>query len=428
MEQQSPVDVSRVSRRHLLRWALGGAGLMGAAGLLTACGGTGAPAPGAASSAATSASSAASTAAKTASASVSASSSAATSASTAATSSAAAPSPALKGVQQLVLANGGGALSEAFKKSYFEPFTKLIGVKIVEAANDIAKLKAMVESKNIEWDLAQVDAALAAGLARQNLLEALDYGVIKKDQLVEGVAKELYLPCDFAACTIAWNTKSFPNGGPKTWAEYWDEGKFKGKRGFWKKPVQTLELALIADGVDFKKLYPLDVDRAFKALDRIKKSTTFWTSGAQSIQLLMDRELDLSMIWNGRIQGPKDDGKPVDFTFNQALIVGDSWVVPRGSKNKAAAMEFIAFAVSGPTAGDLCPEHPLQPGQQEGHRGCSGRDQGQAPAAAQRRHRRAAGLRLLGRERGQDHRALQPVAAGLTECTVDGARCTADGD
>lgn len=322
-----------LSRRRFLAWGATGAGAIATSGLLAACQQAAQPAPATAP--------AANVAPTT------------PPAATAAPNPSAAPTatiaaPAVKGVNQLVIATGGGALSAAYKKAYFEPFTQKTGIKVVEAANDIAKLKAMVESKNPEWDLAQIDAALAAGVALQSLLEPLDYGVIDRASLVEGVAKESYVQSDFAGATIAWNTTSLRESGPKTWGEFWDTARLKGKRGFWKKPTQTLELALLADGVEPKALYPLDVDRAFKSLDKIKNDATFWTSGAQSIQLLMDGEIDLSMIWNGRIQGPKEEGKPVDFTFNQALLVGDAWAVPKGSRQKDAAMQFIAFALTAP--------------------------------------------------------------------------------
>ena len=45
----------------------------------------------------------------------------------------------------------------------------------------------------------------------------------------------------------------------------------------------------MAAGVAPDKLYPLDVDRAFKKLEEIKPHiTVWWTSGAQSAQLLKD--------------------------------------------------------------------------------------------------------------------------------------------
>jgi putative spermidine/putrescine transport system substrate-binding protein len=253
--------------------------------------------------------------------------------------------PNVGNVTQLVIAQGGGALLDAYRKAYFQPFSQLTGVKIVEADSDPAKLKAMVESGNLEWDLGQFDAGDAASAGKQNLLEALDYSAIPKDQLIPDTAQEFYVIADVAGLTVAWNTNSVTGTAPSSWADFFDVNRFPGQRGMLKTAGQTLEVALLADGVDRNSLYPLDVDRAFTVLDRIKGSAVWWESGAQSIQLLLDGETDLSMMWNGRIQQPKSDGKPVDYTFNQALLVADAWAVPRGAKQKDAAMQFIAFAM-----------------------------------------------------------------------------------
>jgi putative spermidine/putrescine transport system substrate-binding protein len=253
--------------------------------------------------------------------------------------------PNVGSVQQLVIAQGGGALGNAYRKAYFEPFSQLTGVKIVEADSDSAKLKAMVESGNLEWDLAQLDAGDAASAGKQNLLEPLDYTVIPKDRLIADTAQEHYVIADVAGLTVAWNTSAVAGAGPTSWSDFFDVNAFPGRRGMLKTAGQTLEAALLGDGIDRASLYPLDVDRAFSVLDRIKSSAVWWESGAQSIQLLLDGETDLSMMWNGRIQQPKDDGKPVDFTFNQALLVADAWAIPRGAKQKDAAMQFIAFAM-----------------------------------------------------------------------------------
>ena len=65
---------------------------------------------------------------------------------------------------------------------------------------------------------------------------------------------------------MSWNTKNVkPAQVPQTWAELWDMKRFSGQRGFWKQPYQTMELALMADGVPMDKLYPIDVDRALKS-------------------------------------------------------------------------------------------------------------------------------------------------------------------
>ena len=51
-----------------------------------------------------------------------------------------------------------------------------------------------------------------------------------------------------------------------------------------------IEAAFLADGVAPDKLYPLDLDRAFKKLDSIKADIIWWSAGAQSQQLLASAE------------------------------------------------------------------------------------------------------------------------------------------
>lgn len=246
----------------------------------------------------------------------------------------------------IVVASSGGKLEEAYRAAYYKPFTDKTAIQIVGTSNTYAKLKAMVDAKAVEWDVAQVDAAVAATFAKQNLLEPLDYSIIDKSKLFPGVAREHYMPSDFVGCVVAWNTKAVPEAAaPKTWADLWDLKRFSGKRGFWKQPFQTMEVALMADGVPRDKLYPLDVDRALASLDKIKKEIFWWGSGAQSAQVLIDEEVSAEMGWNGRLIDPKRDGAPINYHFNDALFVSDAWIVPRGAKNKKVAMEFIAFAL-----------------------------------------------------------------------------------
>lgn len=246
---------------------------------------------------------------------------------------------------QLVIATGGGKLEEAYAKVHFAPYTAKSSIKIVTAPNTNAKLKAMVEAKNYEWDLCQLPAEFAAQAAKQGLLEPLDWGQMDRSKMLAGTAHEHFVMSDVAAYHIAWNTKNVKSGAPKDWAEFW---KASGRRGLWKRPFQTMEVALMADGVAKDKLYPLDVERAFKSLDKIKASTLFWNTGAQSAQILIDGEVEVSATWNGRVHDPKIGGAPVDYHFNQSLFVSDAWAIPKGAPNKKEAMAFIALAMSAP--------------------------------------------------------------------------------
>src|SRR5678810_497399 len=83
------------------------------------------------------------------------------------------PRPASGQSKQLVVCSWGGAYQEAQRKTMFQPFEKETGIKIVEASpTDYGKLKAMVQSGNVEWDLNVI-----AGM-KDNLLEPLDYQTI----------------------------------------------------------------------------------------------------------------------------------------------------------------------------------------------------------------------------------------------------------
>lgn len=247
--------------------------------------------------------------------------------------------------KELVVVDWGGAYSKARQVNY-DAFEKKYGVKItVVNPTDYGKLKAMVQSKNVEWDVVNVDSDFAPRGGKQGLLEKLDYSVIKTDNIDKGLVNEYGVGSDTFDVAIAYNTSSYSKDNhPTTWAEFWDTQKFSGARAMWKYPVGTLEAALLADGVETDKLYPLDVDRAFKSLDKIKSNVKiWWTAGAQAPQSLASGDVTLAAAWNGRVSTAKKEGSPVDVEYNQAIVLGDSWVVPKGAPHKELAMKFIAF-------------------------------------------------------------------------------------
>lgn len=62
----------------------------------------------------------------------------------------------LKGSGELRIATFGGFMQEVQKKAYFEPFEKLSGIKVNDfAGSDFTKVKAMVDTNTVQWDLLQ---------------------------------------------------------------------------------------------------------------------------------------------------------------------------------------------------------------------------------------------------------------------------------
>src|SRR5258705_369542 len=57
---------------------------------------------------------------------------------------------------------------------------------------------------------------------------------------------------------LCYRRDKFPNGGPQSWADFWDVKKFPGTRSLYNNAPRTLAFALLADGVAPDKLYPMD--------------------------------------------------------------------------------------------------------------------------------------------------------------------------
>ncbi|MBB4235881.1 extracellular solute-binding protein [Rhizobium esperanzae] len=266
----------------------------------------------------------------------------------------------------ITVANSGGAIETAFKAAYFDTFEQKTGIKVISAPYlDSAKLKAMVDAKSVDIDVSDLDAAEAAPASEMGLLEEIDYNVVPSKGLQTGSANPYWTNIYIAASVIAWNIDAAKGMRiPKNWKEFFNSD-IKGQRTLWKSANQTLELAALGSGVDPKKLYPIDLDAAFKTLDGIRSEISWFESGAQAAQLVSDNQVDFGMVWNGRIQPLKAKGAPVDYTFDNALFTYGDLCVPKGVKDKALSMEFIAHCVDAKNQAIFAENIPYGPTNQE---------------------------------------------------------------
>ncbi|WP_116424760.1 ABC transporter substrate-binding protein [Pseudomonas citronellolis] len=242
----------------------------------------------------------------------------------------------------------GGTTQDAQKQAWAEPFSQASGVRVVQdGPTDYGKLKAMVESGNVQWDVVDVEADFALRAAAEGLLEPLDFNVVKRDRIDPRFVSDHGVGSFYFSFVLGYNQGKVGGNAPQDWTALFDTKTYPGKRALYKWPSPgVLELALLADGVPADKLYPLDLDRAFKKLDSIKKDIVWWGGGAQSQQLLASGEATMGQFWNGRIYALQQDGAPVGVSWKQNLVMADFLVVPKGSKNKDAAMKFLAEASS----------------------------------------------------------------------------------
>jgi len=233
----------------------------------------------------------------------------------------------------LVFTSYGGSFQRAQDKAWLKPYTRETGTEIhQDSPTDYAKLQDMVENNKVIWDV--VDVGNDFGLeSTADLLEPLDYSIIDKGPILEGYASKYRIACMLYANVLAYNTERV-EGTPSSWADFFNTRKFPGRRGLRKVPSETLEVALLADGVLLGDLYPLDVNRALGKLDTIKDQILWWEDAARSQQQIASGEVALISAWNGRVQTEINTGAPVKTQWNQNLQTADYLVVPKGTTSR----------------------------------------------------------------------------------------------
>ncbi|HEV8533312.1 MAG TPA: ABC transporter substrate-binding protein [Methylomirabilota bacterium] len=252
---------------------------------------------------------------------------------------------------KVVIRTIGGSYEEANVKAIFEPFTKATGVEVVKVPATLGKLLAMFESGNIELDVVDAGELGVLSLSQKGALEKINYKSWKltnPEDFDPAIRHDDMIANIFYSTVLGYNAQTFPTGKqPRSWAEFWDLKKFPGPRMLADLASGTVdfEFALLADGVPRDKIYPIDVNRAFKALDRVRPGIRkFWDTGALSAQMLADKEVVLGSIWNGRLQAVADKGAPLAIEWNEACLQTQFWSILKGAKNLENAQRFIEFA------------------------------------------------------------------------------------
>jgi putative spermidine/putrescine transport system substrate-binding protein len=268
--------------------------------------------------------------------------------------------------KSLTVVSWGGAYTKSQVEAYHKPFmAKNPGLQIKSedyegSLEQIRQIKTQVTSGKVTWDLIDVELADAVRLCDEGLLEKIDHkalpagadGKPATDDFIKGTLH------DCAVSTILWSTvyafdaSKFSGAKPTTIKDFFDTVKFPGKRGMRKKAMINLEFALMADGVAASDVYKVlktkeGVDRAFKKLDTIKKDIVWWERAGAPPDLLADGQVVMTTAYNGRIfDAAKGQNKPYEIVWDGQVWDVDLWVIPKGSPNKAVAMDFLKYATS----------------------------------------------------------------------------------
>jgi putative spermidine/putrescine transport system substrate-binding protein len=255
----------------------------------------------------------------------------------------------------LTIGGWGGSYNDATQKHYLDPFEQERGPqsRFVDASGtQVARLEAQQRSGRVQWDLVDSISGADAFVAfDKGLLEPLPPDLKRKlvDLLGEGKVSDFGFTMGNLGNAITCNMERM-DSCPQTPADFFDPVKFPQQRtikGF--GPIETATLAMVAAGTPASETSttPVDLDVVFEQLDRIKDEVrTPWQSGDQGNQLIRGGEVDMGILWTGRMaQLQRETGMNLQVNLEGAAYEPGYWAVVKDAPNREAAfalMEWIA--------------------------------------------------------------------------------------
>ncbi|MGI5423802.1 ABC transporter substrate-binding protein [Streptomyces sp. CA-179760] len=277
------------------------------------------------------------------------------------------------GSKTVIVRDSGGAYGEALQKAVYTPFTKETGIKVQVVNLQGTQMLAQIKQGRPQFDLINNSMMDHAKFVAQDALEKLDTERIKslksakipENQITDhAVAHSFYGQC------MAYRTDAFGGRKPESWADFWDTKGFKGSRSMCNPDADLpeLEFALLADGVPMDKLYPLDVDRAFNVLTRLRSDIKkFWDSGPLPGVLLSRQEVTMATVWDGRLAALQQQGVPVQRQLNGARRQFQGFGIAKGAANADAAYQLMDYSLRPKVAAALAKTYPSNPASAEAY-------------------------------------------------------------
>jgi spermidine/putrescine-binding protein len=256
---------------------------------------------------------------------------------------------------EVIIATTGGLMERSLQEHFYKRFETETGVKVrsvsIELPDQWARVRAGQRSGNIPFDV--VTATMPDLIQHADLLEKVDCAGlpgISANALPDSCFPQGLIRTA-GGMVLTWSKKAFPNGGPSSWADFFDVQRFPGPRSLpdtgdreWWIPLA----ALLADGVAPDKAFPMDVERAYKKLDAIKPQVAaWWKSGDNAMQIMRGGDAVMTMVYSSRAVPLAKSGE-FDFTWNQAIRDVGNWAVLKGGPNGNNGIKFLDFFVQNP--------------------------------------------------------------------------------
>lgn len=243
-------------------------------------------------------------------------------------------------------ASYGGAYQEGVRKAILDHLPKDHGMTVVDyvLSGGIRDIRTKVRANAVDLDVAELYGGLCDLAGAEDLLVPLDYSKIPNAAgIPEHLRSKYWVGFTAYTTVLAYNKNVYGDNVPKNWADFFNVEKFPGTRAISaNSPASNMEIALMADGVEKDKIYPIDMDRAMATWAKLKPDIAVqWASGAQATQLATSEEVDMLSIWAARIDAAIKEGAPYAYALDDAVMDVECLVIPKNSPNPEGAMRLV---------------------------------------------------------------------------------------
>lgn len=263
-------------------------------------------------------------------------------------------SRALAQAKEIVVVNWGGAAKDILQEVMCDTYAKATGIPVIVDGSgpSAGKIRAMVESGAVVWDLCDSGAGSAIILEQQGITQPIDYSIVDKSKVLDGTAYNNGVGNYVYSYVLATNPKMLGGNVPQNWADVWNVKDFPGMRTFRKSVRGMLESATMAQGVAPADVYEAlgtddGIDAAIAKFRELRDNIIVWGSGSESQNLFLQEEVAIGNIWSTRAHLLKDqmDEGAFSVSFNGGVIAPGIWVVPKNNPaGTEEVMKFIAHA------------------------------------------------------------------------------------
>lgn len=233
-------------------------------------------------------------------------------------------------------------------------------VRVEHYDGGIDEIRDQVESANVVWDVVDLTQADSLRACEEGLLEDISDislpagadGTPFKEDFVDGALNACGVGVIVWATAFAYSGDAYPDNPPSTIEDFFNVKKYPGNRSIRDDPTVIMEWALLADGVPREEVYNTleteeGVKRALAKMDALKPGLQIWKAGREPVRQLNNGDAAMSMIWatTGAVAS-REEGANFTVVWDGRVIELDLFGIPKGSRNKEAAIDFIRFASS----------------------------------------------------------------------------------